>query len=45
MELEVFVESTDDGYELYKAYGLVIARPFFLEVPIATKGDEESLAN
>lgn len=35
------IESTDDGYELYKAYELVIARLFFLEVPIATKGDEE----
>ncbi|TGO43647.1 hypothetical protein BOTNAR_1564g00020 [Botryotinia narcissicola] len=39
--LEAFVESTDDGRELYKAHGFVIVRPFFLEVPPATEGDEE----
>ncbi|TGO85939.1 hypothetical protein BPOR_0350g00070 [Botrytis porri] len=43
--LEAFVESTDDGRELYKAHGFVIVRPFFLEVPPATEGDEEEFAN
>ncbi|TGO17575.1 hypothetical protein BTUL_0016g00380 [Botrytis tulipae] len=42
--LEAFVESTDDGRELYKAHGLVTVRPFFLEVPPATEGDEEEFA-
>ncbi|TEY23574.1 hypothetical protein BOTCAL_1468g00010 [Botryotinia calthae] len=42
--LEAFVESTDDGRELYKAHGFVIVRPFFLEVLPATKGDEEEFA-
>ncbi|KAK6593217.1 GNAT family protein [Botrytis cinerea] len=42
--LEAFVESTDDGRELYKAHGFVIVRSFFLEVPLATKGDEEEFA-
>ncbi|KAF7889668.1 uncharacterized protein EAF02_002083 [Botrytis sinoallii] len=42
--LEAFVESTDDGRELYKAHGFVIVRPFFLEVPPATESDEEEFA-
>lgn len=44
MGLEAFVESTDDGRELYKAHGFVIVRPFFLEVPLVTKGDGEEFA-
>jgi GNAT superfamily N-acetyltransferase len=44
MGLEAFVESTDNGRELYKAHGFVIVRPFFLDLPPATVGDEEEFA-
>ncbi|KAG4034541.1 hypothetical protein MFRU_003g05000 [Monilinia fructicola] len=44
MGLEAFVESTDDGRELYKAHGFVIVNHFFLDMPPATKGDEEEFA-
>ncbi|KAB8300518.1 hypothetical protein EYC80_000680 [Monilinia laxa] len=44
MGLETFVESTDDGRELYKAHGFVIVRHFFLYVPSAPKVDEEEFA-
>lgn len=44
MGLEAFVESTDDGRELYKAHGFVIVRPFFLDMPPIVAGNEEELA-
>jgi len=37
MGLEAFVESTDDGRELYKSHGFVIVRPFFLDAQPATE--------
>lgn len=40
MGLEAFVESTDDGKELYEAYGFHAVNPFYLHADTEKPNDE-----